>query len=134
MRMFDVDGNLVNVDVRESKYPIRSNSRSSIQGQVAEELVSMFPHEPILEEFQIPGSRMSVDFFMPKMRMVVEVDGEQHFEFISFFHGDRKTDTKFAGQISRDRKKEEWCEINKFRLIRINKHNINSVLHNMKTT
>lgn len=117
--MFDINEELVNVDVKPSTYPIKGISKSKLQTVVAEILTEKFPREPILEEFIIPGSRMSVDFFLPLKQIVVEIDGRQHQEFTPFFHGDKATSNKFANQIKNDRQKTYWCEINKYKLIRI---------------
>ncbi len=119
MRMFDVNGDLVNVDVRESRYPIRQHSKSTLQGRAAQVLRDSFPIDPILEEFPVPGTRQTIDFFVPKKGLVVEVDGRQHDEHVPYFHGDRATSDKYAKQKSRDRIKDEWCEINGFNLVRI---------------
>ncbi len=127
--MFDIEGKLVNVDVRESRYPIRQHSKSTLQGRTAEILRESFPIDTILEEFPIPGSRQTADFFLPRKKLVVEVDGRQHDEFVPFFHGDRNTSDKYAKQKSRDRLKDEWCEINGFRFVRIK---IEDDLENLK--
>lgn len=54
MKMFDINGDLINVDVRPSSYPIRGYSKSNLQGQIGTLLQEKFPIEPILEEFIIP--------------------------------------------------------------------------------
>jgi hypothetical protein len=118
MKMFDIDGEFISVDVRPSSYPIKSKSKSSLQGKVGQYLIERFPRNNILEEFTIPNSRLSIDFFISDLGLAIEIDGEQHSKFIPFFHGD-KNQLKFAGQIKRDIKKEQWCEINGFTLIRI---------------
>jgi hypothetical protein len=119
MKLFDIDGNLVNVDVRASNYPVKAKSRSSLQGQTGEKVEELYPYDPVLEDFTIPGSRMSLDFFLPQKKLAIEVDGRQHHEFIPHFHGDRATSTAFAKQKVRDSKKEQWCESNGIKLIRI---------------
>src|SRR5688572_5099740 len=116
MRMFDIDGNLVNVDVRESRHPLKAMSKSTLQGAAGQKLKEKYPLESILEEFPIPGSRMSVDFFIPKKKLIVECDGIQHKEFTPFFHGDIMASKAFANQKSRDRIKDQWAEMNGFRL------------------
>ncbi len=117
--MFDIYGDLVNVDVRESRYPIKAKSRSSLQGLTASKLREEYPMDIILEDFTVPGSQLSVDFFLPKRRMVVEVQGRQHDEHVPFFHGDKTKPNKFAGQISKDRQKQEWAETNGYSFIEI---------------
>lgn len=121
MRLLDVNGNVVNVDVRESKHPLRAKSKSYLQKQVGLALKELIINEPILEEFPVPGSRMSVDFFVPKRQTVIEVNGPAHYTHVPIFHGDKKVSNKFAGQVKRDIKKEQWAEINGFRFITIDK-------------
>jgi very-short-patch-repair endonuclease len=119
MKLFDVSGKLVSVDVRDSSYPIKSESRSTLQGQTAQWLVEKFPRQTILEDFTLPGSRMSVDFFLPNKGIVIEVQGRQHDEHVPHFHGDKATSIKFARQLGRDRKKTEWAETNGFDFIEV---------------
>lgn len=119
MQMYDINNKLVNVDVRPSQYPRRRVSKSKLQTITGAKLDELYPYQIILEEFYVPGSKLSVDFFLPKIGLVVEVQGEAHYEHIPFFHGDRKTSTKFAGQIRRDMKKVSWCQYNGYELIEI---------------
>lgn len=119
LKMFDLNGKFVSVDVRPSSYPIRGVSKSKLQGLTAEKLQELYPLEPLLEEFNVPGSKMTVDFFLPKMGLIVEVDGIQHDQHSPFFHGDRRVSKKYAGQIYRDNQKEVWAENNGFRIVRV---------------
>lgn len=119
MKMFDINGEIVKVDVRPSTYPLRGVSKSKLQSLCGQFLQDKFPREPILEEFTIPGSRMSVDFFLPQIKLCVEINGIQHSQHSNFFHGDRNTSTKFAKQKMRDSQKSYWCELNGFKLVNI---------------
>jgi hypothetical protein len=119
MKMYDVDGNFVNADIRESRYPLKGISKSALQGKAAIKLRESYPYASILEEFQVPGSQMTVDFFVPSQGLVVEVDGRQHEEFVPFFHGDKSTSRKFVEQVNRDGRKELWAQNNKFKMVRI---------------
>jgi len=119
MKILDINNNLVVVDVKQTSYPLKSKSRSNIQGLVGLMLKTLFPRDVILEEFTVPGSRLSVDFFIPNRDLVIEVQGDQHFEHNEFFHGDRKLSTKYGGQQIRDRQKAEWCVNNDFTLVEI---------------
>jgi hypothetical protein len=70
---------------------------------------------PVLEEVWLPGSgNLRADFYVPHVRMMVEVHGEQHLRYIPYFHG------SLAGYLKakrRDRDKSEWCQINNIRLL-----------------
>lgn len=118
MKIIDINGNYVNVDVRQSTYPLRPKSKSKLQQETSEYLVNKYGSDVILEEFPIPGSRLSVDFFLPRRGIVVECDGRQHDEYTPFFHGNIEKN-EFAKQKSHDRQKEVWVENNGFALVRI---------------
>lgn len=75
---------------------------------------SAFPHDQVYEEVPIPGSRMRCDFWVPAALVMVEVQGEQHFEFTPFHHGTR---AKFRRAVALDREKSRFCDINQFRLV-----------------
>lgn len=119
--MFNLDGDLVNVDVRPSTYPLKGISKSKLQTYVGQYLQDKYPREAILEEFYIPNSKLSIDFFIPQMKLCIECDGIQHTQHSSYFHGNRNISTKYAKQKIRDTNKEYWCELNGFKLIRIEK-------------
>ena len=120
MKLLDINGKEVRIQIRQSDYPMREVSRSNIQHEVGQKLQEMFPHETILEEFPIPGSRMTLDYFMPRLMIAVEVDGEAHDHYIPFFHG-QMSDKKFTKQVKNDMSKNKWCEINGIKLVRITK-------------
>lgn len=117
MKLFDINGDLVQVDVRGSKHPIRGKSKSKLQGITGKKLEELYPYDEVLEEFTIPGSQLRCDFFLPKRKLVVEVGSDLHQEFTPFFHGDKTTSTKFSRQVGRDMQKHSWCEINEFKLV-----------------
>lgn len=71
----------------------------------------------ILEEPSMPGSgqkMLYLDFFIPNLNLAVEVHGEQHYNFIPFFHGNQRG---FLQAQFRDNQKQEWCEKNNIDLI-----------------
>lgn len=70
----------------------------------------------LLEEFTIPDSRLSLDFYMPNHNIAFEFQGRQHGEFVKHFHGDASGLKK---QLERDARKKAWCELNNIRLIEV---------------
>ncbi len=112
MNFVCLDGSLAIVELKPSKYPPRKIS--TIQTAARERIKQEFGDQIILEEFPIPKSKMRVDFFLPKINVVVEVHGRQHFEFVKHFHGTKK---KFLQAKVRDNQKAEWCRLNDFELI-----------------
>jgi len=74
-----------------------------------------------LEEVKLPGStelyRKSVlylDFYIPSIRLAIEVHGQQHYEFCPFFH---KSKADFLKSKARDEDKIDWCKLNDITLI-----------------
>lgn len=66
------------------------------------------------------------------IKCLIEYDGEQHFNFIPFFHGDEEG---FKLQQARDKIKTEYCNKNNIPLIRIpytEFENIEQILHQEK--
>lgn len=118
MIMYDINGEETKVDVSASKYPEKKhnvNSREYLVGQMVRDL---YPFDNVLDQFKIPGSRMTVDFFLPKRFIAIEVQGQQHQENVPLFHGSKR-DTKFQKQTSRDISKSSWCYMNDISLIEI---------------
>lgn len=73
-------------------------------------LLGLFPADVLLEEVFLPGScKLRLDFYLPRRRMGVEVQGGQHEEYNSFFHKDRDG---FGRSLWRDQGKRLWCEQN----------------------
>jgi hypothetical protein len=96
---------------KRSKYHLKARSL----------LKDIFNSYRILEEVKLPGStlphRKSVlylDFYIPSIRLAIEVHGEQHYEFNAFFH---KSKADFLKSLARDDDKINWCELNDIRLV-----------------
>lgn len=87
---------------------------SNLHLQARKLLKEIFPFEQILEEVPLPSTRLFADFFIPSKSLIIEVNGEQHYKFNSFYHKDSLT--FYKGQ-KRDRIKEEWCNLNGIQLI-----------------
>lgn len=84
-------------------------------------LKELFNSYRILEEVKLPGStelhRKSVlylDFYIPSIRLGVEVHGQQHYEFCPFFH---KNKADFLKGQARDDDKVSWCKLNDIKLV-----------------
>lgn len=118
MKFITPKGHEVACEVSPHRYPLRSreSSRSNAQFHLGQQLQALYAGIPILEEFSIPDSKLSLDFFIPVFRVAFEFQGEQHDQFNSFYHKDK---TDFIKQQQRDVDKREWCEINSIRLIEV---------------
>ena len=96
---------------KRSKYHVRARNL----------LKEIFNSYRILEEVKLPGStelhRKSVlylDFYIPSIKLAVEVHGEQHYEYSPFFH---KSKADFLKSKARDEDKIAWCELNDINII-----------------
>lgn len=98
-------------------YPPREEC-SSLHRRARALLKEFFPAEAVLEEVPLPGcsTRLFADFFVPSRKLVVEVQGEQHYHFVFRFHDDR---SGFERSKARDAEKRRWCEYNNFRLVEL---------------
>lgn len=117
-RGFDNREHPINV----SDYIVYGNdtrTRSTLHLEARTLLKLLFPADVILEEVTLPGSKRNgsvlyADFLLPSQKLMVEVHGEQHYEYNSFFY---KSKDDFIKAKKRDRDKREWCELNSLILI-----------------
>lgn len=65
-------------------------------------------------------SRLSFDFYIPKLNIVIEFQGEQHYKPIKKWGGK----TRLEKQQINDQKKRNFCKKNNIKEIEINKNNI----------
>jgi very-short-patch-repair endonuclease len=83
---------------------------SSLNERAFEKLFKVaFPRTRYIKQKQISynGQILRFDFYIPSLNLYVEVQGQQHFTFNSFFY---ESDLDFKKQKRRDSLKEEWCE------------------------
>jgi len=79
-----------------------------------------FPMNTFYEEVTLPGSRthkndtLYADFLSIQLKIIVEVHGQQHYEYNSHFH---KSQAAFRSSNRRDQLKLEWAELNGFQVI-----------------
>lgn len=103
-----------------SKYAVLNDStrpRSKYHKLARSLIKEIFGSYIILEEPPMPGSgtkMLYLDFFVPSLDLAVEVHGEQHYNFIPFFHENRKS---FLKAQYRDNNKILWCEKNNIDLV-----------------
>jgi hypothetical protein len=118
MKFKTLNGKEVSCEVAQHKHPLKSreNCRSQSQFHLGQQLQTIFTSTPILEEFVIPESRMSLDFFIPSFKMAFEFQGKQHDQFNTLFHASKDD---FIRQKTRDMEKKQWCAINGIILIEV---------------
>jgi len=118
MKLKTLDGRMVSRQFTGDRHGLKSRDKCKSESQylLGQLLKQVYPGYVICEEFIIPDTRLSIDFFIPVLGIVFEFDGSQHSKYNSFFHGSKKA---FEAQIIRDQKKEEWCALNGFRIVRV---------------
>lgn len=84
-------------------------------------LSKLFPLDYIYEEVVLPGTTnerhkkpLVADFYIPSEKLMIEVQGEQHYQYSYFFHGQR---LDFLRSLARDKIKVKWCKINNILLV-----------------
>lgn len=118
MKFYDTKGREHKVDIRPSRWKRKATGegRGTYQSEVGEMLANEYPGQTVLEEFPIPGERLYLDFFLPKKKLAIEVQGDQHHHFNSFFHEDKYA---FRASQERDKRKAKWCQLNGVDLIKV---------------
>lgn len=92
-------------------------SRSKFHLTARELLTKLFALDRILEEVPLPGSDgLTADFFILAERLMVEVHGQQHYQFVPHFHVDK---LGFFASKKRDMNKRKWCELNNICLVEL---------------
>ena len=76
--------------------------------------------------YSAKGKRLlRFDFYIPKLNLCIEYDGEQHFKPIPIFGGEEG----YKLQIMNDELKNRYCSSNKIRLLRIPFYRFNEIEH-----
>ncbi len=73
------------------------------------------------QEKTFPGCcdkrKLRFDFYIPKYKILIEVQGRQHYEYVPHFHKNNKIN--FLNQQKRDQIKRNFCEESGYQLIEI---------------
>ena len=106
-----------------SKYYVYGDDtrhKSKLHKKAKKVLCEVFPYDSIYEEVSLPGSNkgsssiLRADFFIPNQNLIVEIHGQQHYEFTVHFH---KTKLDFYKSLARDKNKENWCKLNSIKFV-----------------
>ena len=117
--VIDLDGRLQQWSLTGSISHGKLQNKSELHLLARSILKECFPTLQILEEVSIPvrrGEILYLDFYLPLSKKCIEVHGEQHYKFVTFFHIDIMG---FAKHKKRDSEKKEWCEINNIKYIEL---------------
>lgn len=112
---------VIGLDNKEYKLTLSNKKRivcSEHHLRARKLLKEIFPLELIFEEVALPGSsakkQLFADFYIHSIKLMIEVNGEQHYSKNSFFH---KNHADFIKGKLRDKDKQNWCEINNISLV-----------------
>lgn len=117
MNVVDLDGNTQSWHLTGYIAKGKMQHKSSFHLEARKILTKAFPTMQILEEVPVPlrkSETLYLDFYIPLLKMSVEVHGEQHYKFIPFYHNSRMS---FLKSQKRDHDKQEWCEKNGIKYI-----------------
>ena len=94
----------------------RGRNKSAPHKAAISFLLTVFPGTTIQEEVTVegPNGPLYLDLYLPKIPLIVEVHGEQHYKHIPFFH---KTLGQFLLAQKRDRDKIEWANSNEIPIV-----------------
>ena len=108
-------------------------STSKLQRLVSKYLYDNFGKYTIRENsrpewlFDETGRRLELDFYVEELRLAIEVQGIQHYQYNEIFHGSLDG---FLDQISRDKLKASACDKNDITLIEISSESDVNILDN----
>ncbi len=108
MKVKDLSGRIHSLNLKG--YQAVSNVHKSSLHLLARKIIKEeYPLDTILEEVAVPGEHLFLDFFLPLRKKVIEVHGNQHYNYVAHFHG---TPQAFVESKKRDQRKLSWCELN----------------------
>lgn len=111
MKVKSTDGRTYNLKLKRRIPKVCSKGHLRARALLKE----LFPIDILYEEVSIKGG-LRLDFFAPKLKLVIEVDGRQHTNYVEHFH---KSKINFYKCVQNDIAKNDWCEVNGFTLIRL---------------
>lgn len=85
-------------------------------------LTKLYPFDKFFEEVTLPGSKteknkvLYADFYCHSKKLMIEVQGEQHGKFNSFFYSSK---LDFLKAQARDKNKKQWCTVNGITLVEL---------------
>jgi len=117
MRLLNVNGKLVNKNVRRYLVNWQAKSRSKLQYKFKEFFYPYWKNHIVYEEFPVYGSMLKIDLLNATKKIAVEIQGAQHESFNKFFHDNSRL--KYLESIKRDVKKEKWIDSNQFKFLEL---------------
>jgi hypothetical protein len=116
MFILNLKGRPVKININKSRIKWDKKVGSNAQFKTKQFFKSFWIQDLVCEEFVIPQSRLRIDLINFTKKIIVETSGQQHENFVEFFHGNR---VGFLKSIKRDYSKIKWSEINDFLFLEI---------------
>ncbi len=123
----------ISEDTRSSKIndgiDIKDNTRKNSKNHniIKEIHLACFPNNSIVQnyyiELQVFGkkSRCEFDIVDHTLKLIIEINGEQHYKFVPYFH---KSKSDFTMQQVRDEEKKNWAILNGYTFIAISEKDV----------
>ena len=86
MRLLNINGKLVNKNVRNYEIDWYGKCRSKLQFKFKQFFYPYWKNHIVYEEFPVYGSMLKVDLLNATKKIAVEIQGNQHESFNKFFH------------------------------------------------
>lgn len=119
MQIKTLDGYLQNWVLTGHYAHAKLGNKSSLHTQARDIIKKNYPTLQILEEVPVPikkNDQYYFDFYLPMIKTAIEIHGEQHYKFVSFYHANM---LGFIKSQKRDKEKIEWCELNNIKYIEL---------------
>jgi hypothetical protein len=117
MRLLNINGKLINKNVRKNLINWPAKSRSKLQFKFKQFFYPFWKNHIVYEEFPVYGTMLRVDFLNATKKIAVEIQGNQHESFNKFFHDNSRL--KYLQSIKRDVQKNKWLELNGFKFLEL---------------
>ena len=125
MRLLNINGKLINKNVRKNLINWQGKSRSKLQFKFKQFFFPYWKNHIVYEEFPVYGSMLKVDLLNATKKIAVEIQGDQHESFNKFFHDNSRL--KYLQSIKRDVKKVKWLEMNEFKFLELYEDDLKSL-------
>jgi hypothetical protein len=121
----NIHGRLINKPVEKYAINWDAKSRSNVQFLTKQFLKPFWQPHIVFEEFPVFGTLLKVDILNMTMKIAVEVHGNQHESFNSFFH--KGNPANFLKGFKNDAIKMKWLERNGFQVVEIYENEVPSL-------
>lgn len=105
-------------DATYSEYKTYASEARTLVNEKLLSDISTFYFEDTLHQFRIDiKPNITVDIFIPTLKLIIEYQGSQHYEETEYFTRDKSGENRFELQNTRDSRLREYANINGLILI-----------------